>query len=172
MQVVPAPRHRALVFGLVAVVAVGAAAVVAQKSRPSLRPAAPSHYQPMEVVELVAFGAGGYAVALSDARRAKTVTIYVGESEGRTIALRRAGLQYERPLTADLLDSVMRELGGELEFVQVDALRDNVFYGSVHLRQGQRETALDARASDAIALALGNHVPILVHDSVIAIAGH
>jgi bifunctional DNase/RNase len=77
-----------------------------------------------------------------------------------------------RPLTHDLLDAIVGELGGKIVKVQVDALVDGVFIGSVYLRHhGGEVRKLDARPSDAIALALGNDVPIYVQQAVIDEAG-
>jgi hypothetical protein len=113
----------------------------------------------------------GWAVRLVDAAREKQLTIHVGQSEGYAISLRSEGRRFPRPLTVDLLESVMRELGGDLERVQVDSLRRNTYYGSLHLRQGGRMLQIDARPSDAIALALGRGAPILVADRVMAEMG-
>jgi bifunctional DNase/RNase len=77
----------------------------------------------------------------------------------------------ERPLTHDLLDSVIRELEGELFKVQVDELRQAIFIGSVFLRREGRIIEIDARPSDAIALALGNKVPIFMAREVLESAG-
>jgi hypothetical protein len=63
------------------------------------------------------------------------------------------------------------ELGAELERVQIDALLHGTFHGSVHLKTPSRAVVLDARPSDAMALALGRHVPILVAAEVLARAG-
>jgi len=138
------------------------APVVSHSAAPS-----PSGYQPMSFHD-VSPTRGGYAVRLVDGAREKQLTIYVGQSEGYAISLRSEGQKFPRPLTADLLESVMRELGGELDHVQVDALRYNTFHGSLHLRQAGRDLTIDARPSDAIALAIGRGAPILVADRVIA----
>ncbi|MFH1468024.1 MAG: bifunctional nuclease family protein [Pseudomonadota bacterium] len=75
------------------------------------------------------------------------------------------------PLTHDLLDTVMRELGGEVTEVRIDALRSNVFAATLTLRQGERSTQIDLRASDAIAVALGRGLPIWLADGVLAETG-
>lgn len=65
----------------------------------------------------------------------------------------------------------MKELGGEIVKVQVDAIRGNTFHGSVHIRRDGKIRALDARPSDAIALAIGNRVPIYVAQRVLDESG-
>jgi bifunctional DNase/RNase len=77
----------------------------------------------------------------------------------------------ERPLTHDLLDAVIRELDSELVKVQVDELRDSIFIGSVFLRREGKIVEIDARPSDAIALALGSKVPIFMAREVLERAG-
>ena len=70
-------------------------------------------------------------------------------------------------MTHDLLDRVVERLGGELVKVHVDGLARNVFIGRVYFRQGDQVFDLDARPSDAVALALGNRVPIFVANRVL-----
>ena len=130
---------------------------------------------PAKYVELVVGGVltngEGHAVVLLDRIREIAVPIFVGESEALTIALRHNRQRYERPLTHDLLDEVLAHLGGELVRIQIDDIRGETFVGAVFIRQGDRTFSLDARPSDAIALALGHRVPIFVHERVVARAG-
>jgi uncharacterized protein len=172
MNPVNAPRYRVglIVIGLLAVAAGSSLYLSRPHGRCGRAVELPAGYHPMTVQQVSPSGGGGFAVDLIDARR--SLTIYVGASEGNAIQLRSAGQRFVRPLTVDLLDSVMSQLGGRLERVQVDALVGNTFHGSLHLRQGARALQLDARPSDAIALALGHQVPILVSDSVLSVAGH
>ncbi len=170
MNAIDSPRFRA---GLIAITVLAAAAgstlYFTGRTGPHRSAEIPTGYRAMTLGDVSPDGGGGYAVQLVDARN--SLTIYVGSSEGHAITLRSEGRHYVRPLTVDLLDSVMGQLGGELERVQVDALRANTFHGSLHIRQGSRTLVIDARPSDAIALALGHHAPILVSDQAIAAAG-
>jgi len=131
---------------------------------------APAGYVEMEVAE-VAESTGGFAVALVDAERSVMLPIFVGGTEALAIDLRHAKRRFERPLTHDLLDTIMSKLGGELVQVRVDAIIDGVFIGSIYVRHEGEVLELDARPSDAIALALGNEVPIYVKQEVIDEAG-
>jgi bifunctional DNase/RNase len=81
------------------------------------------------------------------------------------------GRRYERPLTHDLLSALMRELGGSAVKAQIDDLRDDTYFGSVFVRQGERVLQLDARPSDAIAIALGCGTPLYVSRSVMLTSG-
>jgi hypothetical protein len=95
----------------------------------------------------------------------------VGGTEALSIDLRNESRRFQRPLTHDLLDDVVSKLGGKLVKVHVDSLRSNTFIGRVFLRQEGRSFDVDARPSDAIALAIGNRVPIFVAARVFEEAG-
>ena len=113
----------------------------------------------------------GSAVVLTDDQAKTGLLIFVGGSEALSIALRLEHKKYERPLTHDLLDNVVRQLGGDIVSVRVDRLEDNVFYGSLLLHRDGRLFEIDARPSDALALAIGNSAPVYVADSVLKQAG-
>jgi hypothetical protein len=81
------------------------------------------------------------------------------------------GKTYPRPLTHDLLGALLHELGAAPVKVQVDDVRDDTFIGSVFVRQGERILQLDARPSDAIAIALGSSVPLYVSRAIMLSAG-
>lgn len=97
--------------------------------------------------------------------------IFIGGTEALSIRLRLDGEKPSRPLTHDLLGSLVRELGGTPVRVQVDDLRGATFVGSVFVKQGERTIKIDARPSDAIAIALGSHAPIYAARAVLERAG-
>jgi hypothetical protein len=142
-------------------------AAAAQKSP---RPKPPLTHVEMKVLDVVPTRQGA-AVLLVDEASDKALPIFIGGTEALSIALRHEDRRYERPLTHDLLDTVMQKLGGELIKVHVDELRDGVFIGTIFVRNGQRTLSVDARPSDAIALALGHDVPIFVARQVLDAAG-
>lgn len=129
-------------------------------------PEVPEGFRVMEVIG-VAPTAAGQAVFLAGDDRTRLVPIWIGGSEALAIQLRHSRRRFERPLTHDLWDQAVRELGGELVEVRIDALRSQVFVATLTVRQGDRTFQLDSRASDAIALALGSRVPIYVADAVV-----
>ena len=135
------------------------------------RPAAPSGYVEMTVDAVYNAGEGGKAVTLVDLERRTLLPIFIGGTEALSIQLRHEHQKYQRPLTHDLLDSVVRELKGEIVKVHVNELKDNVYLGAVFVRDGSRVAEIDARPSDAIALALGSEVPIFVAQKVLTAAG-
>jgi hypothetical protein len=133
---------------------------------PEGRPAPPEGYVTMKVMNVVVTSQGN-AVLLADEAEERIVPIFVGGTEGLSIELRLRTKRYQRPLTHDLLDSLVGKLGGELVKVQVDAIRGSVFVGSVFVKQAGKLIEVDARPSDAIALALGKRAPIFVAEKVL-----
>ena len=112
-----------------------------------------------------------HAVLLVDDTQQKVVPIFIGGTEALSIKLRLAGRQYVRPLTHDLLDKVLARLGGKLLRAQVDAIEHNVYIGTIVIDQNGKAMALDARPSDAIALAIGHRAPIYVARNLVDAVG-
>ncbi len=125
----------------------------------------------MSVAAVLPVRGGGAAVVLIDSSRSKVLPIVVGSTEALSIHLRLAKQHLGRPLTHDLLESIVRELGGKVVRAQVDEIRGEAYIGSVFVQIGQRVARIDARPSDAIALALGNALPIFVARNVLDAAG-
>lgn len=119
----------------------------------------------------VAPTSAGEAVLLVDALSNTAIPIFVGGTEALSIQLRLEKREFSRPLTHDLYDATIKKLGGTVESVRVDRLQNNTYYGTVVLRTTASRIELDARPSDAIALALGSHAPIHVARIVVDQAG-
>jgi bifunctional DNase/RNase len=130
----------------------------------------PAGYVRMQVQDVISLSAGD-AVLLVDMERTRLLPIFIGGTEAVSIALRLRNQPAPRPLTHDLLDSVIRQLGGELVKVQVDRLTAGTFVGSIFVRTASGTRRIDARPSDAIALALGNRAPIYVARTVLEQSG-
>jgi bifunctional DNase/RNase len=141
-----------------------------RSSSKAKRAAAPAGYVELEVGGIVATPRG-HAVILTDPGREIVIPIFIGGSEALTIDLRQNKRRYARPLTHDLLDEVMRRLGGQPVKVQIDDIRNDTFIGSIFVRRGNEVIEIDARPSDAIAIALGHRVPIFVAAHVLDTAG-
>ncbi|GMV16164.1 MAG: bifunctional nuclease family protein [Polyangiaceae bacterium] len=140
-----------------------------ERPRP-IAPKLPNGYEEMTVGAVVPT-AGGGSVVLVDARGKTGIPIFVGGSETTSIQHRLAGEKFVRPLTHDLLDAMLAKLDGRLVSARVDSLENNTFIGTVVMQKGSELVELDARASDAIALALGARAPIYVARNVIAQTG-
>ena len=125
----------------------------------------------MEVGGVLPMRGGGAAVVLIDSTRSKALPIAVSGTEALSIQLRLAKQHYPRPLTHDLMESILRELGGKIVRVQVEEIRGEAFIASVFVQVGQRTSRIDARPSDGIALALGNALPVFVARKVLDRAG-
>jgi len=147
-----------------------APALVALVGILSLGDGAPDQVE-MRVAAVLPVRGGGAAVVLIDSTRSKALLIAVGGTEALSINLRLAKQHLARPLTHDLLESIVRELGGKVVRAQIDEMRGETYIGSVFVQIGQRVARIDARPSDAIALALGNALPIFVARKVLDAAG-
>ena len=106
-------------------------------------------------------------VMLKDMQGDRVLPIWVGIFEANAIALQIENIATPRPMTHDLLRNVIKDLDGTVERVVVCDLRDNTFYAVIYLNVRGESVAIDARPSDAIALALRTRSPILVEETVI-----
>ena len=106
-------------------------------------------------------------VVLRDPEGGKILPIWVGVFEANAIALQLENVQTPRPMTHDLLKSLLEGLEAHVERIVVCDLRENTFYASIHLASPRGAVAVDARPSDAIALALRTGSPIFVEEAVI-----
>jgi uncharacterized protein len=106
-------------------------------------------------------------VLLKDKGGDRVLPIWVGIFEANAIALQIENISTPRPMTHDLLRNVITDLEGRVDRVVVCDLKDNTFYAIIHLTVRGERVAVDARPSDAIALALRTRSPILVEETVI-----
>lgn len=98
----------------------------------------------------------------------RVVFIWIGKSEALAIAMGITGLSSARPLTANLMADLLKATGIELEEVRIESLRDDVFYAVIKVRNGEIVQEMDARPSDALALAAhtGQSVPLFIAEEV------
>ena len=101
-------------------------------------------------------------VVLKDVGSDAVMPIWVGIFEANAIALEIEKMAASRPMTHDLARNLIRHFNARLERVVISELRDDTFYAVLWLRQGDEPVAVDARPSDAIALALRADCPIFV----------
>lgn len=104
-----------------------------------------------------------------DAERYLAIWIGVYEAESITIALQE--VEVSRPLTHDLMKNIFQQLNAHILRVEVVALRDETFYGNIVVETNGNILQIDARPSDALAIAVRTHVPILVARAVMDSAG-
>ena len=106
-------------------------------------------------------------VILRDEDGKRVLPIWVGVFEANAIALQIENIETPRPMTHDLLRNVITDLNADVDKITLCDLKENTFYALIHLRLGGEVVAIDARPSDAIALALRVRAPILVEETVI-----
>ncbi len=106
-------------------------------------------------------------VILKDKTGERVLPIWINGFEATAISTQIENITPSRPMTHDLLRNVILDLQGRVDRVVVSDLKDNTFYAVVHLTVRDEAIAIDARPSDAIALALRTAAPILVDESVI-----
>lgn len=101
-------------------------------------------------------------VVLRDEDNQVFLPIWIGVFEANAIALRIENVEPPRPMTHDLLRSVLDQVGARVQKVVISDLQDNTFFALIHVDRSGEELRIDARPSDAIALALRAEVPIYV----------
>jgi bifunctional DNase/RNase len=97
----------------------------------------------------------------------KFLPIWIGSNEATAILMKIQGVETPRPMTHDLLSETVRQLNAEVVRVTVTELRENTFIALITLRADSGEIEIDARPSDALALAVRADAPIFVADQVI-----
>jgi len=98
--------------------------------------------------------------------------VVIGLSEVNAIKMKLGGIKPPRPLTHDLLLSTIEQLGARVDSILIDRLQNNTFYAKLKLKSnGTKEVLIDARPSDAVALALRANATIQVADEVLSEAG-
>jgi bifunctional DNase/RNase len=106
-------------------------------------------------------------IILRDREGQRVLPIWVGIFEANAIALQIENITTPRPMTHDLLRNIIEDLQATVQKVVVTDLKENTFYALIHLQRNGESVAIDARPSDAIALALRARAPIFVDDTVI-----
>jgi len=106
-------------------------------------------------------------IVLRDEEGQRVLPIWVGVFEANAIALQMENVQTPRPMTHDLLKNVIDDLRGHVERIVVCELKENTFYATIYIRVDGRIQTVDARPSDAIALALRTRSKIFVEHTVI-----
>ena len=150
---------RSAVWMVVVLSATIAAAAPVEVSVDGVRLDAESGTPVVRLVERLPSGAA--------ARTPRELPIWIGPFEAQAIVLEIRGASPTRPLTHDLMKSLVERLGARLDRVVIDEMRDDTYFAKLHLEAaGGRTVIVDARPSDAIALALRLHGPLLVSEEL------
>jgi bifunctional DNase/RNase len=110
-------------------------------------------------------------VILKEIQGSRHLPIWIGPYEAEAIALELQGVTPTRPLPYDLMRAMLEELGATIDHIVIADLSEQVYYASVVLSVADRTVQLDARPSDAIALAVRTDARILIEDAVMDSAG-
>lgn len=105
-------------------------------------------------------------VILKDTESDRYLPIWIGPCEADAITVELQEVEVARPLTHDLLKSVITDMGAEVAYITVNELRSDVFYARVVINANGKQLEVDSRPSDAIALAVRTSAPIYVDESV------
>ena len=106
-------------------------------------------------------------VILKEVDGDKTLPIWIGLLEATAIASELEGIKFSRPMTHDLLNNLLDMVTIEVTKIEVCDLRDSTYYALIHFKQGDKEMSIDARPSDALAIALRVKAPIFVDEEII-----
>ena len=109
---------------------------------------------------------GAYAILLKEVEGVRRLPIIIGAFEAQAIALEMEGIKPPRPLTHDLLKTLIDNLGATVVEIIVSELKENTFYAKIILEASSLTNEIDARPSDAIALAVRTFAPIYVNETV------
>jgi len=106
-------------------------------------------------------------VILKDRDNKLNLPIWIGLQEATAMATELEGIKMGRPMTHDLMKSILTEINGSVDCVEITELKENTYYALIYLKVAGREVSIDSRPSDAIALALRTKSPIYVAKAVL-----
>lgn len=125
----------------------------------------------MSVMQIALDPENNYIVVLKENEGRRALPIMIGPHEAKAIELTLHGLQVPRPMTHDLIRNILMEIGARVRRIVVTELRDRTYFAVIDVEQNGNVLDIDARPSDAIALALRCGAPIFVEDAVVEDAG-
>jgi bifunctional DNase/RNase len=109
----------------------------------------------------------GFVVLLMDLANKTGLPIWIGPFEANAIAMKLKKIASQRPMTHDLIHSLLTTLESRIDKIIVSDLKENTYYALIHLHRRGEEIVIDSRPSDAIAIALAGDAPIFVSNVVI-----
>ncbi len=107
-------------------------------------------------------------IELAEIGGTRSFPIVIGMTEACAIERRRKGCGVERPQTHDLLSAAIEALGATVDRIEIAELKQTTFFARIYLRRGDKVIELDARPSDAVALAVATDAPMYVAERVLA----
>jgi uncharacterized protein len=114
---------------------------------------------------------GTYGLVLSEIDGNRRFSVMIGEPEAQSIAMKLNNKKSPRPLTHDLINNILNILGTKLEKILIYNMVSDVFYSELHIRKEEEVIIVDARTSDAVALAVRSDAPIYISSEILTIVG-
>ena len=114
---------------------------------------------------------GTYGLVLSEEDGKRRFSVMIGEPEAQSIALKMNNRKSPRPLAHDLIKNILLEFGAELEKVLIYDMINDVFFSELHIKTNGRKVVIDARTSDAVALAVRSDSDIYIKSEILDIVG-
>ena len=114
---------------------------------------------------------GTYGLVLSEVHGNRRFSVMIGEPEAQSIALKINNKKSPRPLTHDLIKNILNSFDAELIKVLIYDMINDVFYSELHIKRDEQLLIVDARTSDAVALAVRSDCPIFVKSDILDIVG-
>ena len=111
-------------------------------------------------------------VILKEVDGDKTLPIWIGLMEATAIASKMEKIDFDRPMTHDLLKNILDMVDAKVERIEVCDLKNNVYYALIHITHNGKNIKIDARPSDALALSLRVDAPVFVSEEVINKSKH
>lgn len=115
--------------------------------------------------------AGSFALVLEEEYGNRRLPIIIGMFEAQAIAIEIEKIQPNRPMTHDLFKSFAAAFNYKITEIVISDLREGIFFAKIYCTDGIRESVVDARPSDAIAIALRFDVPLYTYENILAEAG-
>ncbi|MDD5561041.1 MAG: bifunctional nuclease family protein [Candidatus Omnitrophica bacterium] len=107
-------------------------------------------------------------IVLKEKGGTRVLPIVIGLNEASAIKLKISGFNPPRPLTHDLIYTMLKDLNADVEKVIIDKLEDTTFHAKIFIKTGSGDSRIiDARPSDSVALAVRFHAPIFVEDEIV-----
>lgn len=114
---------------------------------------------------------GTYGLVLSEEYGTRRFSVMIGEPEAQSIALKLNNKVSARPLTHDLIKNLLYSLGADLQKVLIYDMINDVFYSELYIQNGEKTIVVDARTSDAVALAVRCESPIYIKSDILDVVG-
>jgi bifunctional DNase/RNase len=115
--------------------------------------------------------AGTYGLVLAEENGKRRFSVMIGEPEAQSIALKMNNKKSPRPLTHDLILTLLSVFGAKIEKVVIYEMVNDVFYSELHLRKNDMSMVVDARTSDAIALSVRAECPVFIKEDIMNVVG-